>query len=157
MLPSPVRFEEKLGYPRILRLGAAAWLYPEMFDRTQRPILRTLLPAIGVFMGWVALDFDMLRTRVTDAQVRVGWRWTSRTIARSAVRAARVVDYRPWHYGGWGLKWNPFSGKTAYSVFEKKAVEIEYVTPAGKVKTICVSSKQPERLAEAIQAERLDG
>lgn len=169
MLPSRVRFEETLRYPKImpfgamifalvaLGIGAAAWICPEMMDRRQVPILRTVIPAIGILLGWLALDFDALRTRVTDAQVRVGFRWASRTIARSSIRAARVVDYRPMQYGGWGLKWNPFTGRTAYSVFEPKAVEIEYATPSGQVKTICVSSKQPERLVEAIRAERLEG
>jgi hypothetical protein len=121
-------------------------------DAVHYRILSCVFLIEALIFAWVSREFAALRTRVTDTTVRVGWRRIGREIPRSAVRAARVVKYDWWHYGGWGWRINPFSGKTAYSAMGVPAVEIEYQTPEGRVKTVCVSSARPEELVKAIGA-----
>ena len=115
-----------------------------------------VLVAIGLFMfllcAWIFVSFDVMKTEVTPAGVRVwfGW-WPSytRTIPADQIQAAEVVRYDPMaEYGGWGIRHNPHAPNDhALNQVGDRGVRLQL--EGGE--RLLIGSVEPEALAKAIE------
>ncbi len=130
-----------LGASAALAVGILAWTHPGLFGVAARP-LGTALPVVAVGVAWAALDRSMLRVRVTHLEVRVGGRWSCLSFPCHAVRSAKML-----------VNGSPTPART-YIVAGAGIAEIEFTTPAGRPRTIWVSSARPGWLVEVIRSAR---
>ncbi len=103
----------------------------------------------GLAIGVVGLVFSRLQVHAGPEGVRAGFGPFASTIAPASIAAAHAERYRWLRFGGWGLRLSWNLRDRAYSVpFVPEGVTIELL--GGR--TVFVSSRQPERLAAAIDA-----
>jgi hypothetical protein len=71
------------------------------------------------------------------------------------IERCEAIDYDWKQYGGWGIRYGR-DGSVAYNMMGDggRAVKIVHRSAKGKSKTVLVASRDPERLAAAIQQAR---
>lgn len=150
-----VRFLDKVRIPLWMHLamlgggiaGAAAALASGV------PLAALFVGATS-FVSWGVLT--TIRVSVTDAFVYVQYGLWGPKIALGDVVDVEVIDYKALQYGGWGIRRN-LKGERAFSVPGRggRAVKIRYRDGAAdKVRTVVVSSEQPDALKLAIDQAR---
>lgn len=103
--------------------------------------------ALTVF---VFVSFRRLSIAVSDEEVRFGFGVLRKSIPVEAIRACEAKRYNWLAYGGWGLRF-ALGGRRAYSM-PGVAGGVEITVAEGKrVRRYFVSSRYPERLAEAVR------
>ena len=122
---------------------------PELGSAGRAATVGGLLFASAILVG-VARWFVALEVTVTGESLRFRFGPFGRTLGASALRGVRVREY-PWvAFGGWGWRFGRLDGGSAqaYSVpFIREGVAV--TTAAGR--TYYLSSREPRRLAEAIE------
>ncbi|ADI15560.1 DUF3093 family protein [Truepera radiovictrix] len=105
------RYTEELPWPAparwLLSLIFASFALPPLFSGSSGPLqLATAL----VSLGFAALVWDMsvLRIRVDDRGLRVGYRFFSETIPHGAILRCGAVRYDPRTWGGYGVRSRTF-------------------------------------------------
>ena len=116
--------------------------------------LTTALTVVGAcaLVGLAGLVFSRLTVRAGADGIRAGFGPFATTLAPDSIEGVRAERYRWLRFGGWGLRLSWNLRDRAYSVpFVREGVTIRL--QGGR--TVFVSSRQPERLAAAI--DRLAG
>jgi hypothetical protein len=97
--------------------------------------------------GGAGLVFSRLSVRASTDGVRAGFGPFATTLAPDSIEGVRAEPYRWLRFGGWGLRLSWNLRDRAFSVpFVREGVTIRL--QGGR--TVFVSSRQPERLAAAI-------
>ncbi len=96
-----------------------------------------------------------LRTVVTKTAIHIQYGVFRPRIPAADVESAAVVRSQGLGFGGWGIRRNPLTGETSYSMLGDHgvAVKIKYKEKE-KTRTILVSTADPERLCQAIAQAR---
>jgi hypothetical protein len=92
-----------------------------------------------------------LRIHVDDETLRCGFGPFGLTIPRARIERAEAVSYSWATYGGWGVK-GGFDGSLAYTVLGDggRGVRVTYRNARGRRRTVLLSSRRPEDLANAL-------
>jgi hypothetical protein len=116
------------------------------------PIFVPLLTGLPLVLLW--LLFAVLRVSVTPKEVHVQYGLFGPKIPIADVERCEAVDYDWKQYGGWGIRYGR-DGSTVYNMLgdQGRAVKLVY-TKGGASKTVLLSSRDPERLAAAVNQAR---
>lgn len=138
--------------------GAAGGLAATMDTRlppAERLVVAVLMLLVVLVLVFVAVVFTRLRVEV-DA-VRVSWSFGPfrKSVPLEQVAAVRVEPYRWLRFGGWGIRYGVLGGGgSAYTVpFSLRGVTLELRDR----QRYYLSSRDPDRLAAAIDAARVPG
>ncbi|MSP22793.1 MAG: hypothetical protein EXR66_07255 [Dehalococcoidia bacterium] len=113
----------------------------------QRALTALLVVGACVVGGFVGLIFSRLNVRAGIDGVRAGFGHFATLIAPEHIEGVHAERYRWLRFGGWGLRFGWNFRNRAYSVpFVQRGVTIRL--QGGR--TVFVSSREPERLAAAI-------
>jgi hypothetical protein len=143
-IAAPRSFHLLLLLPLLVVIGSVV--------ASHAPFFVPLISAIPLLLVWML--FSVLRISVTRKAVHVQYGLFGPTIPVDAITACEAVDYDFQQYGGWGIRYGR-DGSVAYNMMGDggRAVRIAY-TKGGKSKTVLLASRDPERLAAAIQERR---
>jgi hypothetical protein len=101
--------------------------------------------------GMILIVFSRLETRVEDDYVSVKFfpfHRRHRKIQIDEIKDFGAEKYSPIkEFGGWGLRWMPFSGKIAYNVSGNEGVRIK----KKHGKEVMIGSQKPDELEAAIE------
>ena len=119
------------------------------------PLAVPIVTSLVIFFTWAL--FSVLRVSVTREEVFVQYGLFGPKIAVGDIEQCEAVDYDWKKYGGWGIRYGR-DGSVAYNMLGDggRAVRIVY-RKGNKKKTVLLASRQPERLAAAIQQARAEG
>jgi hypothetical protein len=146
-----------------LVLGVAAFAWVIFFTQVvldipfgNKPAPDPVLWIILVVMGILAPFFVQscrLTTEVGEKQLTMSWfPLYRRNFAYRDIASVEAVTYHPLlHYGGWGLRYNPWRG-WVYSMSGNRGVQL--VLKDGK--RVLIGSYHAEELAHAIVARRYE-
>ncbi len=102
------------------------------------------------FMVFAVVTFRRLTIAVSDTEVRFGFGVLRKSIPLERIRAWEPKRYNWLVYGGWGIRF-ALGGRRAWSV-PGMAGGVELTVAEGtRVRRYFVSSRCPERLAEAVE------
>ncbi len=139
-------------------IGAIAGAIAAARDETVAPGIRVLIVLsmvlVVLVLAFVLVVFTRLRIEVT--QIRVSWAFGPfrKAYPVSRVASAQVEPYRWMSFGGWGIRYRFRGGGRAYTVpFSNNGVSIEL----DRGERYYLSSNDPQRLVEAIEAARDSG
>lgn len=116
------------------------------------PLFVPLLTGLPLVLLW--LLFAVLRVSVTAKEVHVQYGLFGPKIPVADVERCEAVDYSFQQYGGWGIRYGR-DGSTVYNMLgdQGRAVKLVY-SKGGASKTVLLSSRDPERLAMAVNQAR---
>ena len=119
---------------------------------TSAPALVPLLSVIPVALVW--LLFSTLRISVNSRQVHVQYGLFGPKVPIVAISTCEAIDYDWKAYGGFGIRFGR-DGSVAYNMLgdQGRAVQITY-QDGKKQRRLLLSSRDPERLATAINHAR---
>lgn len=131
-----------------LLLGTALLIF---YALTAAPALISV-PVYFLVLGVLALVFaSSLRTRVKEDAVSLRFlpfHLSPRRFEFDAIESFQAEEYSPIReFGGWGVRWRPFSGKIAYNVSGSGGVRLELEDG----KQVVIGSQKPEELEAAIE------
>lgn len=147
---------EKFVVPRwVLAIFVAAFAIPAAATLlTGAPIwlsLLTVLPAVPI-----TLLMSVIRVSVSNEALHIQYGVMGPKIAIGKIIEAEAVDYRALDYGGWGVRYQISTKTRIYNTIGDagRALRVRY-DDDGVLRTVLVSSRDPERLVAAIeQAKR---
>lgn len=134
-----------------LAFGAVSTATDDGASSAVRFGLGGLLAGLSVAMLWVTWAFSALRIEIDEAILRFHFGPIGKTLTAGEIATVTVEAYRLGTYLGWGLRgsWRAGMRDQAYSVpFLRAGVGV--TTQSGT--HYHLSSRQPERLAEAANA-----
>ncbi len=111
-----------------------------------------------ILVCWLAAWslFAVLRVSVSRDVVYVQYGLFGPKIAVRAIERCEAVDYDWKKYGGWGIR-HAFDGSVAYNMMGDQGRAVRIVYRKGKgTRTVLVASRDPTRLAAAIQKARAE-
>jgi hypothetical protein len=116
------------------------------------PIFVPLLTGLPLVLIW--LLFAVLRVSVTREALHVQYGLFGPKIPIEDVERCEAVDYDWKQFGGWGIRYGR-DGSTVYNMLgdQGRAVKVVYKKGQAK-KTVLLSSRDPERLAAAVNQAR---
>lgn len=116
------------------------------------PIMVPIVTSLFLLLMWAL--FSVLRISVSREQVYVQYGLFGPKIAVRDIERCEAVDYDWKKYGGWGIRYGR-DGSVAYNMLGDggRAVKIVY-RKGSKSKTVLVASRDPVRLAAAINQAR---
>jgi len=116
------------------------------------PLAVPVASTLAVLLPWVL--FASLRISVTNAEVHVQYGLFGPKIPVASITSCEAVNYDWKQYGGWGIRYGK-GGSVAYNMLGDagRAVRVTW-TKGKKTKTVLLSSRDPERLAAAINQAR---
>lgn len=138
-------------------LGIVSALRDPELDATSRAITIGGLGVSSFLLLVVGLWFVALDVTVGDEALRFRFGPFGRTLNASAVREVRVVRYPALAFGGWGWRFGRVDGRSAQA-YTVPFVRSGLTVTMAEGKTYYISSRSPERLAEAIETmQRREG
>jgi hypothetical protein len=110
------------------------------------------IPVYFLVLGVLALVFaSSLKTRVEEDAVSVRFfpfHLSPRRFEFDVIESFHAENYSPIReFGGWGVRWRPFSGKIAYNVSGSEGVRLKLENG----KQVVIGSQKPEELEAAIE------
>lgn len=106
---------------------------------------------VGVLVFAVLLTGGRMTTAVADGKLTIRyWPIWGRTLDLSRIQNARLIEYKWYQYGGWGIRWGQRA--IAYSVWGKQAVRLQL-----RGRDLVVQSLDARALLEALRSEGVDG
>jgi hypothetical protein len=119
---------------------------------TSAPLLVPLLSSVPLLLIW--LLFSTLRISVDLREVHVQYGLFGPKIPIEAITECEAVDYNWKEFGGWGIRFGK-DGTVAYNMLgdQGRAARITW-RQGNKQKTVLLSSRDPARLATAVNHAR---
>jgi hypothetical protein len=142
--PAPPVYHLLFLFPLLIEIGATI--------AAHAPFFVPLLTGIPLVLLW--LLFSVLRVSVTRREVHVQYGLFGPRVPVEAIERCEAVDYDWKKYGGWGIRYGR-DGSTVYNMLgdQGRAVKLVY-TKGGESKSLLLSSRDPERLAMAVNQAR---
>lgn len=113
----------------------------------------TMLGGLPVILVWIL--FSVLRVSVSEGELHVQYGLFGPKVPIADILSCEAVDYDWKKYGGWGIR-RGFDGSVAYNMVGDRGRAVRVVYRKGRwTKTILVATRDPDRLALAVQQARV--
>jgi hypothetical protein len=116
------------------------------------PFFLAAMGALGSMFMVLAVLFGVVRTVVTERDVRVKYGLWGPTIPLEHVRSSKVIAYDWTEFGGWGIRLGK-DGTWAYVPAGGEVLELRYVV-GSKEKRVLVGVADPHETARQIEKAR---